>query len=304
MARRRQSSGRERCERRPEGRPAGRQARLDRPGASPRGILPPQERSAPSPPAACGSPARGDRAARAPAPRRRGAPGRRVVSLAAPTLCSPSTSPRGCVVSNRDELGGRRCSTCSPGAAAGAGPLRLARPGPARPGHHRLLLFSNDERLVAHATLPRDHLPKRYLARVQGRRRTTARAPAPGPEARRRRRAAGEGGGPRRARGGADPDRGPLPPGQADAGGGGAAGEGAAPRGRRDHELDVPEGGYASSPTRSRPAARFEPGPPSRPSRSRRSKATPCAPRARPRVAGAGGCRADELALAVASFEA
>ena len=32
-----------------------------------------------------------------------------------------------------------------------------------------LLLFTNDERFVAHATLPATHLPKRYVARVQGR---------------------------------------------------------------------------------------------------------------------------------------
>ncbi|WP_373046816.1 pseudouridine synthase [Vulgatibacter sp.] len=32
-----------------------------------------------------------------------------------------------------------------------------------------LLLFTNDERFVAHATRPESHLPKRYLALVQGR---------------------------------------------------------------------------------------------------------------------------------------
>lgn len=31
-----------------------------------------------------------------------------------------------------------------------------------------LLLFTNDERLVRHATEPRTHLPKRYVARVEG----------------------------------------------------------------------------------------------------------------------------------------
>ena len=31
-----------------------------------------------------------------------------------------------------------------------------------------LLLFTNDERLVAHATSPKTHLPKRYVARVSG----------------------------------------------------------------------------------------------------------------------------------------
>jgi pseudouridine synthase len=31
-----------------------------------------------------------------------------------------------------------------------------------------LLLFTNDEKLVAHATLPETHLPKRYVATVQG----------------------------------------------------------------------------------------------------------------------------------------
>ncbi|WP_223643225.1 pseudouridine synthase [Corallococcus sp. EGB] len=31
-----------------------------------------------------------------------------------------------------------------------------------------LLLFTNDERLVRHATAPRTHLPKRYVARVEG----------------------------------------------------------------------------------------------------------------------------------------
>jgi 23S rRNA pseudouridine2605 synthase/16S rRNA pseudouridine516 synthase len=32
-----------------------------------------------------------------------------------------------------------------------------------------LMLFTNDERLVAHVTSPRTHLPKRYVARVGGR---------------------------------------------------------------------------------------------------------------------------------------
>ncbi len=93
----------------------------------------------------------------------------RVVSLAAPTLVLAFHKPRGCVVSNRDELGRPTVFDL----LARALPPELARYGWHALGRldldtTGLLLFSNDERLVAHATLPETHLPKRYLARVQG----------------------------------------------------------------------------------------------------------------------------------------
>ena len=93
----------------------------------------------------------------------------RAVSLAAPTLVLAFHKPRGCVVTNRDELG----RTTVFDLLAAALPPELARYGWHALGRldldtTGLLLFSNDERLVAHATLPESHLPKRYLARVGG----------------------------------------------------------------------------------------------------------------------------------------
>jgi 23S rRNA pseudouridine2605 synthase/16S rRNA pseudouridine516 synthase len=94
--------------------------------------------------------------------------GRRV-SLAAPTIVLAFHKPPGCVVSTRDETGK---PTVFDLLRAGLTPdLR-------RYGWHAvgrldrdttgLLLFSNDERLVGHATRPETHLPKRYVAQVQG----------------------------------------------------------------------------------------------------------------------------------------
>lgn len=93
----------------------------------------------------------------------------KVVSLAAPTLVLAFHKPRGCVVSNKDELGRTTVFELL---------ARVLPPELSRYGWHALgrldldttglLLFSNDERLVAHATLPETHLPKRYLATVQG----------------------------------------------------------------------------------------------------------------------------------------
>ena len=94
--------------------------------------------------------------------------GRRV-NLAAPTHVLMFHKPAGCVVSNRTEAGLPTVFELL-GAAL--------TPELARFGWHALgrldrnttgiLLFSNDERLVGHATLPKTHLPKRYLAQVQG----------------------------------------------------------------------------------------------------------------------------------------
>lgn len=93
----------------------------------------------------------------------------RAVALAAPTLVLAFHKPKGCVVTTRDELGRRTVFDL----LAAALPPDLARYGWHALGRldldtTGLLLFSNDERLVAHATLPDSHLPKRYLARVGG----------------------------------------------------------------------------------------------------------------------------------------
>lgn len=94
--------------------------------------------------------------------------GRRL-SLEAPTHVLAFHKPAGCVVSTRDETGRPTVfdllrAALSPDLARFAwhavGRLDRDTTG--------LLLFSNDERLVAHGTLPETHLPKRYLARVQG----------------------------------------------------------------------------------------------------------------------------------------
>ena len=94
--------------------------------------------------------------------------GRRV-SLAWPTFVIAFHKPQGCVVSNRDASGKPTVFDL----------LRAALPPDLlRYGWHAvgrldrdttgLLLFSNDERLVGHATRPEQHLPKRYVAQVQG----------------------------------------------------------------------------------------------------------------------------------------
>lgn len=92
-----------------------------------------------------------------------------VVALEWPTLVLMFHKPRGCVVAGSDDRG--RPSV-----------FELLRavltPELVRYGWHAvgrldldttgLLLFSNDERVVRHVTLPETHLPKRYLAHVTG----------------------------------------------------------------------------------------------------------------------------------------
>jgi len=93
----------------------------------------------------------------------------RVVRLESSTLVLAFHKPKGCVVSMRDELGRPTVfallAACLPPELSRYGWHALGRLDLDTTG---LLLFSNDERLVAHATLPETHLPKRYLARVQG----------------------------------------------------------------------------------------------------------------------------------------
>ncbi len=94
--------------------------------------------------------------------------GRRV-DLAAPTLVLAFHKPAGCVVSRRDD---RDRQTVFDHLCA-ALPEELRRYGWHAVGRldldtTGLLLFSNDERVVRHVTLPETHLSKRYLARVSG----------------------------------------------------------------------------------------------------------------------------------------
>ncbi|MGC4122134.1 MAG: pseudouridine synthase [Myxococcales bacterium] len=93
----------------------------------------------------------------------------KTVSLAAPTHVLAFHKPKGCVVTNRDELGRTTVfdllARALPPELSGYGWHALGRLDLDTTG---LLLFSNDERLVAHATLPETHLPKRYLATVLG----------------------------------------------------------------------------------------------------------------------------------------
>jgi len=94
--------------------------------------------------------------------------GRRV-SMAFPTIVLAWHKPAGCVVSTVDDSGKPTVFDL----------LRASlTPDLARYGWHAvgrldkdttgLLLFTNDERLVGHATQPATHLPKRYLAHVHG----------------------------------------------------------------------------------------------------------------------------------------
>lgn len=93
----------------------------------------------------------------------------RAVSLEAPTRVLLFHKPAGVVTSAVDAHGGGTVFEA----------LWRALPEPLRGyGWHAvgrldrdttgLLLFTNDERLVAHVTSPQTHLPKRYLARVGG----------------------------------------------------------------------------------------------------------------------------------------
>ncbi|MBX5484100.1 MAG: rRNA pseudouridine synthase [Myxococcaceae bacterium] len=93
----------------------------------------------------------------------------KVVSIAATTRCLMFHKPAGIVTAGSDPEG---IGTVFE--ALG----RVLPPELARYGWHAigrldrdttgLLLFTNDEKLVAHATLPERHLPKRYVAQVQG----------------------------------------------------------------------------------------------------------------------------------------
>jgi 23S rRNA pseudouridine2605 synthase/16S rRNA pseudouridine516 synthase len=94
--------------------------------------------------------------------------GRRI-DLSPATIALAFHKPADCVVSTRGEPGAKTVfelllSQLSPD-LAGYGWHAIGRLDKGTTG---LLLFTNDERLVAHATLPETHLPKRYLAKVQG----------------------------------------------------------------------------------------------------------------------------------------
>jgi len=94
--------------------------------------------------------------------------GRRV-DVVPSTLVLAFHKPEGCVVTTKDPGG----ATTVFDLLLPQLPLHLARYrwhaiGRLDKDTTGLLLFTNDERLVAHATLPETHLPKRYLARVQG----------------------------------------------------------------------------------------------------------------------------------------
>lgn len=94
--------------------------------------------------------------------------GRRI-AMDAPMLGVMFHKPGGCVVSTCDETGRPTVFDLFRGSLL---------PDLARYGWHAigrldrdttgLLLFTNDERLVRHVTLPQTHLPKRYLAKVHG----------------------------------------------------------------------------------------------------------------------------------------
>jgi 23S rRNA pseudouridine2605 synthase/16S rRNA pseudouridine516 synthase len=93
----------------------------------------------------------------------------RLLPMQAPTLVLVFHKPAGCVVSTRDEAGHPTVFDLFRAAL----PPELGRYGWHAVGRldrdtTGLLLFTNDERLVGHATLPETHLPKRYLAQVQG----------------------------------------------------------------------------------------------------------------------------------------
>jgi pseudouridine synthase len=94
----------------------------------------------------------------------------RAVSLDARTLALAFHKPPGCVTSHADPE--RRPTVFD--LLSKALPEDLRRYGWHAVGRldvdtTGLLLFTNDEHLVAHATRPETKLPKRYLARVQGR---------------------------------------------------------------------------------------------------------------------------------------
>lgn len=93
----------------------------------------------------------------------------RAVSVVTTTRCLAFHKPAGVVTAGSDPEGIGTVFDAL---------LRVLPPELARYGWHAigrldrdttgLLLFTNDEKLVAHATLPERHLPKRYVAKVQG----------------------------------------------------------------------------------------------------------------------------------------
>ncbi len=93
----------------------------------------------------------------------------RAVDVAPRTLVLTFHKPKGLVVHGHDEQGGgtvfEALAAVLPPALKGYGWLAVGRLDRDTTG---LLLFTNDERFVAHATRPESHLPKRYVARVGG----------------------------------------------------------------------------------------------------------------------------------------
>lgn len=93
----------------------------------------------------------------------------RTVDLAAVTRVVMFHKPKGVVTSDHDpeKVGTvfERLGQVLPAALQGFGWHAVGRLDRDTTG---LLLFTNDERFVAHATSPEAHLPKRYLARVSG----------------------------------------------------------------------------------------------------------------------------------------
>lgn len=94
----------------------------------------------------------------------------RAVDLAAHTRVLLFHKPAGVVTSTVDPEGGgtvfARLSAALPPPLRGYGWHAVGRLDRNTTG---LLLFTNDERFVAYATRPETHLPKRYVATVQGR---------------------------------------------------------------------------------------------------------------------------------------
>ena len=93
----------------------------------------------------------------------------RPVSVAAPVHVLMFHKPRGVVTSGRDDQNVgtvfQALAAVLPGELAGFGWHAVGRLDRNTTG---LLLFTNDERVVAHGTSPLTHLPKTYLATVSG----------------------------------------------------------------------------------------------------------------------------------------
>lgn len=92
-----------------------------------------------------------------------------VVELAPTTKVLAFHKPKNMVVSGQDPAGGttvfNALSAILPAQLQGYGWLAVGRLDRDTTG---LLLFTNDEQFVAHATSPQTHLPKRYLVTVAG----------------------------------------------------------------------------------------------------------------------------------------